>query len=64
MQNMDTRKFIRCLKVNGYEPTRQTGDHVIFHKNGNHISIPVGKKTICGTMVKRLIKENGIMMYD
>ena len=61
MQNVDTRKFVKRLRQNGYTISRQTGDHAIFHrKDGTHISVPIGKKTICGTMVKRLCKENGI----
>lgn len=61
MQNVDTRKFVKRLKENGYTISRQTGDHAIFHKNGKHISVPIGKKTICGSMAQRLVRENSLV---
>lgn len=63
MQNVDTRKFVKRLKANGYTISRQKGSHAIFHSadGTRHISVPITSKTVCGTMVQRLERENSLV---
>lgn len=58
MQNVDTRKFQSYLSDKGYKPVRRNGSHVIYEKTiTDSVSVPVGSKTICGTLAKRLQKQ-------
>lgn len=58
MQNINTNNLKKILSENGYSPDRQRGSHIIYKKKGfNPVSIPVGKRTICGPMAKRIIKQ-------
>lgn len=63
MQNVDSRRFRKKLKQNGFMERRWSGDHLIFERNvGEIISVPVGgKKQINGCMVKRLTKEFNLL---
>lgn len=53
-----TRNFIKHLKKQGYNLSRNKGSHAVYvHQNGHHISFPTGRKHISAPMAKRLLKE-------
>ncbi len=51
---MSVREFERMLIDNGYEPKRWKGDHRIWYKGENHISVPI--KKLNPMFMRRLIK--------
>lgn len=56
---LDQRQFERLLKGNGYIYNRQSGDHMIWTKDGcKHISFNMRK--LNPIIVQRLIKENNL----
>lgn len=57
MEQYTQREFIKILQRSGYTYNRHSGDHVIYVKNGKHISIP--KKLRC-VIARRLIRENNL----
>lgn len=62
MQNWTLKQFSVVLKQNGFtlDKTRGKGGHSVFvHTDGRHISVP---QEIIGPMVKRLIKENNLII--
>ena len=55
------RQFRRILRNNGFVYTRSSGDHDIYKNgNGEHISIPANKTN--KMLVRRLIKENNLVV--
>lgn len=55
MKQYTQREFIMVVKKNGYLYSRHNGDHAIYVKGGNHISIPQKLESV---IARRLIKEN------
>ena len=49
------REFACLLRNNGYSYDRTKGDHVIYYKEGRHISFTY--RNLNRMVVKRLIKE-------
>lgn len=49
------REFACLLRNNGYSYDRTKGDHVIYYKEGRHISFTC--RNLNRMVVKRLIKE-------
>ena len=65
MTGYKLKAFDKILKKNGYILGRQKSDHRIYTKSGhNPITIPYrsGSKELPRPMIKRLIKENNIMI--
>ena len=58
------REFEKILKRNNFEIDRYSGDHRIYVRNGSHITIPFKKgcRELPRPMIKRLIKENNIIL--
>lgn len=56
--NMKFNKIDKILRKNGFKRVRQTGDHVIYYRGEDHISIPYVKCN--GLLLQRLFKENNI----
>lgn len=50
-----SREFACLLRNNGYSYDRTKGDHIIYMKNGKHISFT--HKHLNRMVVQRLIKE-------
>lgn len=51
------RKFMKCLKANGYKLDRNSGDHYIFARDGDIVSVPHHLNMM---IARRLVKEHGI----
>lgn len=56
--NWKYRKIDKVLRDNGFSIDRKKGDHVIYKRGENHISIPCSNCN--GIMLQRLFKENDI----
>lgn len=55
MKQYTQKEFIRILSKNGYSYSRHSGSHVIYVKDGKHISIPHKLESV---IARRLIMEN------
>lgn len=62
MQNIKQRVFEKILKNNGYILNRTKGDHLIYIHTETHIHIAITAKEVNGTIAKRLIKENNLII--
>lgn len=49
------REFACLLRDNGYSYSRTRGDHIIYYKDGKHISFTA--RNLNRMMARRLIKE-------
>lgn len=60
LKQYNPREFRRILWDNGFILHRTNGDHLVYYKNGRHISIPARR---CNKMLcQRLIKEYGLIV--
>ena len=58
---LNPRQFEKMLKANGYNYSRQSGDHRIWTKDGcGHVSFNMRK--LNPIVVQRLIRENNLKM--
>ena len=56
-----TRDAIKILTENGFKYHRKgKGDHMIYIRGGNTVSLPTAKKSINRMLFKRICKENNI----
>ena len=64
MRDYKVKDFRKLMKNNGFELIRTQGSHEIYkNKEGRLVSVPLGHKgEICGPMVKRLMKENNLIL--
>ncbi len=53
--NISSREFQRILKDNGFVYDHQTGDHRIWYRGNEHISVPYIR--INPLIAQRLVKE-------
>lgn len=51
------RDFHKMIKANGFVVVRKTGDHIIYERNGKHMSVPVRVNPM---VARRLCKENNL----
>ena len=56
--NCNPREFQRILKDNGFLYHHQTGDHRIWYRGSEHVSVPMVK--INPLIAQRLIKEHSL----
>lgn len=59
MQQFNIRKFIKIITNNGFTFKRQTGGHLIYDKNGVHISVPRNLKSV---IALKLIKQHNLIL--
>lgn len=50
------------LRLNGFVYVRSSGDHDIYKRDGNTISISVNNKDINKMLWRRLMKENNLIV--
>lgn len=56
MKQYTRTEFIKILKTNNFEYTRNNGSHSIFtNSQGKHISVPLKIRSV---IARRLIREN------
>ena len=53
--NMNPREFQRMLSANGFVYDHQTGDHRIWYRGNEHISVTASK--LNPIVAQRLVKE-------
>lgn len=58
--NMNPREFQRILKNNGFVFNHQTGDHRIWYRGDQHISVTASK--LNPIVAQRLVKEYKLKM--
>lgn len=58
---LSLKQVKRILKDNGFSILRITGSHLIFARDGKHISIP-HKSDPNKMLVRRVFKENNIIV--
>ncbi len=56
--NLKYRIIEKILKDNGFTFVRQSGDHKIYKRGKDHISLPCPK--VNGLILERLFKEHNI----
>lgn len=59
MQQFNIRKFIKIITNNGFTFKRQTGGHLIYDRNGIHISVPRNLKSV---IALKLIKQYNLIL--
>ncbi len=58
--NLNSRKFQCVLRKNGFAYSHQTGDHQIWYRGGEHISVTARK--LNPLIAQRLVKEHGLQL--
>ncbi len=58
--NLNAREFQRVLKKNGFVYNHQTGDHRIWYRNSQHISVNIRK--LNPIVTQRLVKEYSLQL--
>lgn len=59
MQQFNIREFIKIITNNGFTFKRQTGGHLIYYKDGIHISVPRNLKSV---IALKLIKQYNLIL--
>jgi len=62
MKTYNLKDIKIILRDNGYRLERCSGDHLIYIKDGHHISIPANKKQPNRMVWQRLVKENNLTL--
>lgn len=59
MQQFNIREFIKIITNNGFIFKRQNGGHLIYEKNGIHMSVPRNLKSV---IALKLIKQYKLIL--
>ena len=66
LSGINTKQFIKFLQSQGFQKVRQTGSHIIMHKDGigRSLVIPKNDKEVSIGVVKNILKTLEITDAD